>query len=110
MNDGFHIFPIQEKKPKNKAKELGREALLELGIDSRIVNLKEEGVSINQFNKVILKVYKKAFEEGYQKGLIKYNSEELTEQKAREMSRFKQTSKMMNQTNQVNVGITKRNY
>lgn len=70
MKKKVHVgvyYPQFEKAPKNLAKQEGLIALKEHGVDPKYINLKNDGITIRQFNKMVLKVYMAGYDNGVKK-------------------------------------------
>lgn len=83
-------------------KAFAREVLLESGFDIDIVNLKEDGVSIESFKKLCTALYDLGYKEGMEgKSIIRGKEKEL-EYQGRILTKHQRSARFFSDKNQIN--------
>ncbi len=96
---------VHEMSNKEDVIAFARSVLLDTGLDVDIVNVKEEGVSIQAFKKLVMAL----FEAGYKEGLTQVQSlrgeKDRLEMEGRIMNKHQRTAAYISSKNLVNKKI-----
>ena len=82
-------MPIFEKSIKNKAKEEALSSFERFGVETKWVDITDNGITIRQFDKMVRKVY----ERGYRDGLEKHRELTQKEKEGKALLRMRRMGK-----------------
>ncbi len=88
-------YPQFDKSIKNKAIEEALISFPKFGVETKWIDITENGITIKQFNKMVKRVYEK----GYADGLEKHREISEADRAGKSLVRFKRISKEISNEN-----------
>ncbi len=96
------FFPLHEKSGKNQAKEEALLSFEEFGVNPSWVDIRETGVTIKQFNKMVTRVYQRGYENGRRSYKEFVENQEFAEKSNKYLSKQDKLGKFFKEKSQIN--------